>query len=597
MVIICVSNPQNFCKEAEKLNIRYEFLKEAIECVGGQALARMFNGTSLRGGGNSISSATIGNWLLTFEFIKENPNHIDNDQYCAHRLEPKPEYYDYIEIIKKSIEDDIVKSWKTLSNKKLGDEAEKYGITIGIRNAKALKTLLERMERMVERRKENIWNKVYDEDVEGEFDYRFTNVPELRRLCKERNLKNAHLKSKDDLIDLLKNNTNHIYDNSKKDYTQNTTKELKKLAKERGLTRYNHLKKDELVKLHEDYDEDIEMINEKESVNEESVNEESVNEESIDKEEEIINEDEENINEIESIEEENIKEEVDKNNTQSIIKTKLDKIFKFDNKYIRTIGTFDEPWFVAKDICDILEIKDNRAALRNISCKWKGEGEIRTPGGVQNMTIINESGIYKLIMRSNKPNAEKFQEFVCEEILPSIRKTGSYTIDNKYKFILENNRPLSQVMNVTDMDKEALNIEKTYNWSKNTNCPIVYIAYIGGDGLVKIGFSDSKFDERVAKHISCESKYQQFIILTTFEVSGKPIEDILHNLLNKYRHVFDKQKEIYKPTTTLNKFIEYVKQLLDDNDYKLKYNILEKKYLELENLNIKLQLELETLRK
>jgi prophage antirepressor-like protein len=551
---------------------------EARQCIGDQSLARLFQGTSMRGGGGSISSATVNNWIATFEFIQKNPEHEDNEQYVVHRLEPKDEYYEYIKIITEPIDNETVKSWKQLSNKKLGDEAQKYGITLGIRNSNSIKTLFDRMMSMVARRKENIWNKVYNEDVEEEFDYRFTNVPELRRMCKERNLKNAHLKTKEELVDLLKNNTNTIYDISKKDYTQNTAKELKKLAKERGLTRYNHLKKDELVKLHNDYDEDIKMVNEEESIEEE--------EESVDEEVEIINEDIERIN-----------QEENKINTQTIIKTKLDKIFKFDNKYIRTIGTFDEPWFVAKDICDILEIKDNRAALRNISCKWKGEGEILTLGGVQNMTIINESGVYKLIMRSNKPNAEKFQEFVCEEILPSIRKTGSYTIDNKYKFILENNRPLSQVLNVTDMDKEALNIEKTYNWSKNTNCPIVYIAYIGGEGLVKIGFSDSKFDERVAKHISCESKYQQFIILTTFEVSGKPIEDILHNLLNKYRHVFDKQKEIYKPTTTLNKFIEYVKQLLDDNDYKLKYNILEKKYLELENLNIKLQLELETLRK
>jgi len=573
-----MSNPQNFCKEAEKLNIRYEFLKEAIECVGGQALARMFNGTSLRGGGNSISSATICNWLLTFEFIKENPDHNDNDQYCAHRLEPKDEYYEYIKIITQPIDNEIVESWNQLSNKKLGDEAQKYGITLGIRNSKAIKNLLERMLNMVERRKENIWNKVY-EDIDDEFDYRFTNVPELRRLCKERNLKNAHLKSKEELIDLLTNNTNHIYDNSKKDYTQNTIKELKKLAKERGLTRYNHLKKDELVKLHEDYDEDIEMINEDGGG--------SVNEIENANEEESINEKVENINE-ESI-------NVINNNKEG--NNKILKVFNFDNKNIRTIGTCDNPWFVVKDICDILDLKKIDSAIRNIPKKWKGSQVLSTPGGLQEVTIINEPAVYKLIMRSNKPNAEKFQEFVCEEILPSIRKTGSYTIDNKYKFILENNRPLSQLMNVTDMDKEALNIEKTYNWSKNTNCPIVYIAYIGGEGLVKIGFSDSKFDERVAKHISCESKYQQFIILTTFEVSGKPIEDILHNLLNKYRHIFDKQKEIYKPTTTLNKFIEYIKQLLDDNDYKLKYNILEKKYLELENLNIKVQLELKTLRK
>lgn len=593
MVIVRMSNPQNFCKEAEKLNIRYEFLKEAIECVGGQALARMFNGTSLRGGGNSISSATICNWLLTFEFIKENPDHNDNDQYCAHRLEPKDEYYEYIKIITQPIDNEIVESWNQLSNKKLGDEAQKYGITLGIRNSKAIKNLLERMLNMVERRKENIWNKVYDEDVEGEFDYRFTNVPELRRLCKERNLKNAHLKSKEELIDLLKNNTNRIYDNSKKDYTQNTTKELKKLAK-RGLTRYNHLKKDELVKLHNDYDEDIEMINE--------------DEENINKDIKIINEiendDKEENKSYEDIdiEIEYENEEIKINNEkESVIiqqdKSVFGKIFKFDNKQIRTTGTIEEPLFAVKDIADILELGNYRNVYSKMDEYMKGVQKMDTLGGVQEMQVINESGLYYMIMRSNKPNAKLFQKYVYSEILPSIRKTGSYTIDNKYKFILENNRPLSQVMNITDMDKEALNIEKTYNWSKNTNCPIVYIAYIGGEGLVKIGFSDSKFDERVAKHISCESKYQQFIILTTFEVSGKPIEDILHNLLNKYRHIFDKQKEIYKPTTTLNKFIEYVKQLLDDNDYKLKYNILEKKYLELENLNIKVQLELKTLRK
>jgi hypothetical protein len=265
MVIVRMSNPQNFCKEAEKLNIRYEFLKEAIECVGGQALARMFNGTSLRGGGNAISAATIGNWLLTFEFIKENPNHIDNDQYCAHRLEPKPEYYEYIEIIKKPIEDNIVKSWKTLSNKKLGDEAEKYGITIGIRNAKALKTLLERMEKMVERRKEHIWNKNYDIIIKEDekVNYNFMNVPELRRLCKERNLKNAHIKSKEELIKLLEENElNPLYNNDEKQYKNMNVKQLKVLAKERGLTRYNNLKKDELVKLHDEFDEDIEFINE-----------------------------------------------------------------------------------------------------------------------------------------------------------------------------------------------------------------------------------------------------------------------------------------------------------------------------------------------
>jgi hypothetical protein len=194
-------------------------------------------------------------------------------------------------------------------------------------------------------------------------------------------------------------------------------------------------------------------------------------------------------------------------------------------------------------------------------------------------------------MRSNKPIAEKFQEFVCEDILPSIRKTGGYQLEDKYKFILDNNRPLIQVINNTDTDKEAIEIEKSYNWSKNSNCSIIYIAYIG-DGLVKVGFSDSKFDERLCKHISSESKYKQFVILDTVEVSGKPIEDHLHNLLSNYRFAFEKQKEVYKPTSSLGKFIIHVQELLNDNDFKLKYNRLLLKYNELEKENLELKLHL-----
>lgn len=280
MTIRRMANPQNFCKEAHKLNIRYEFLMEAKQCIGDQALARLFYGTSMRGGGGSISAGTINNWIETFEFIQKNPEHIDDEQYVVHRLEPKPEYYEYIEILKTVIDEKIVESWKNTSNKKLGDEAQKYGITLGIRNAKAVKTLLDRLLRMVERRKEHIWNKNLEKEEEnGKFDFRFTNVPELRRLCKERNLKNSHLKSKEELVALLENNQNSIYDNlesedknakaNKLDYNKKNVKELKKLAKERGLTKYNNLKKDELVKLHQDYDEDIEMI-EYESENEEN---------------------------------------------------------------------------------------------------------------------------------------------------------------------------------------------------------------------------------------------------------------------------------------------------------------------------------------
>lgn len=218
------------------------------------------------------------------------------------------------------------------------------------------------------------------------------------------------------------------------------------------------------------------------------------------------------------------------------------------------------------------------------------------------MQVVNESGLYYMIMRSNKPNAKAFQKVVYNDILPSIRKTGTYTLENKYQFILENNRPLSQLLNATDFDREAREIERGYDWSKNSNCPVIYLAYIGSvdnNGLIKVGFSDSKFDERLAKHISSESQYEQFRLLNTFEVSGKPIEDVLHNLLQVNRYPFKAQKEVYKTTSNIKDFIDTVDKLLDDNDYKLKYSRLlernhetEKKYSELEKEFLELKLSL-----
>jgi prophage antirepressor-like protein len=553
---------------------------EARRCIGDQSLARLFNGNSMRGGGGSISSATINNWLTTFEFIQQNPEHIDNEQYVSHRLEPKDEYYNFIKIIQTPISDDVINSWDKLSNKKLGDDAQKYGMTIGIRNSEAIKTLLQRMKQMVERRRSTIWNKEFETINDDKMDYRLTNVPELRRICKEKNIKNAHIKSKEELVKLLEETElNPIYTETKKEYKDMTTKELKTIAKERGLTYYNNRKKDELVKLLGELDEDLELIA-KDGAEEHKEHTKEDNEDEIDTEETAI----EPVN--------------------GFLKT-----FSFDGKQIRTTGTYEEPLFVVKDIAEILDLVNYRTVYSKMEDYMKGVQKMDILYGTkkddvyktdtiffqQEMQVVNESGLYYMIMRSNKPNAKAFQKVVYNDILPSIRKTGSYTLENKYKFILENNRPLSQLLNSTNFDREAKEIESSYDWSKNSNCPLLYVAYIGSvenNGLIKVGFSDSKFDERLSKHISSESQYDQFRILDTFEVSGKPIEEALHNLLLVYRYPFKVQKEVYKTTSSLKDFIDIVRKLLDDNDYKLKYNkLLERNHeLEKENLELKLRL-------
>ena len=101
---------------------------------------------------------------------------------------------------------------------------------------------------------------------------------------------------------------------------------------------------------------------------------------------------------------------------------------------IRTAGTADNPLFCLSDICKILDLQTSKVKAR---LNERGVSSIPTPTHnqfgaevIQEMIYVNEQNLYKVIMRSDKPQAEPFQDWVCGEVLPSIRKTGSYSIRN-----------------------------------------------------------------------------------------------------------------------------------------------------------------------
>jgi len=124
-----------------------------------------------------------------------------------------------------------------------------------------------------------------------------------------------------------------------------------------------------------------------------------------------------------------------------IIENKDIEIYNFENENIRVVGTPENPFFVVKDICNILELSNVTNTMRNIPDKWKSSEIIKSTSGEQLSITVNESGLYKLIMRSNKPIAQKFQEWVCGEVLPSIRKKGQYKLEEyKQKIEEQNNR-------------------------------------------------------------------------------------------------------------------------------------------------------------
>lgn len=105
------------------------------------------------------------------------------------------------------------------------------------------------------------------------------------------------------------------------------------------------------------------------------------------------------------------------------------QIFAFEEKEeIRTLLINDEPYFVGKDVAQTLGYKNTRKALiDHVDEEDKGVTNRDTLGGKQGLTIINESGLYSLILKSKLPNAKKFKRWVTSEVLPAIRKTGSYT--------------------------------------------------------------------------------------------------------------------------------------------------------------------------
>lgn len=100
--------------------------------------------------------------------------------------------------------------------------------------------------------------------------------------------------------------------------------------------------------------------------------------------------------------------------------------FRFDAREVRTLLIDDQPWFVAADVCQALSVRNNRDALSRLDDDEKGVATTDTLGGAQDLGIINESGLYSLILTSRKAEAKRFKKWVTAEVLPAIRKHGRY---------------------------------------------------------------------------------------------------------------------------------------------------------------------------
>lgn len=123
------------------------------------------------------------------------------------------------------------------------------------------------------------------------------------------------------------------------------------------------------------------------------------------------------------------------------------KNFTFEDQQIRVLTIEGEPWFVGKDVAEVLGYSNSRKAIADhVDSEDKGVTKCYTLGGTQQIAIINESGLYSLILSSKLPDAKKFKRWVTSEVLPAIRKHGAYMTDAKAAAIVTDKGSLADLL-------------------------------------------------------------------------------------------------------------------------------------------------------
>ena len=111
------------------------------------------------------------------------------------------------------------------------------------------------------------------------------------------------------------------------------------------------------------------------------------------------------------------------------METSIMRAFEFQNHPVRIEMVDGEPWWVAKDVAEAMGyVWNGTDCIRHVPDQWRGIRSVLTPSGVQQMAVLSEQGIYFFLGRSNKPDALPFQMWIAGEVVPSIRKTGQYSV-------------------------------------------------------------------------------------------------------------------------------------------------------------------------
>jgi len=227
------------------------------------------------------------------------------------------------------------------------------------------------------------------------------------------------------------------------------------------------------------------------------------------------------------------------------------QLFNFEEKEIKTIQINNEIYFVGKDICNILELSDVSKAISRLD---EDEKLIRTlflSGQNREVLFVNESGLYSLVLTSRKPEAKRFKKWVTSEVIPSIRKTGSYNsndtkIDRLIELMMQTNSNLTALVNNLAIKHEPKTETPKYfqpSFSDNSNEDIHFYHRITIYGKkFRPDLDQSQIRER-AKEIgmmaSRLSKERNIQIIKEDNLDGRFQNKISYYHQNVLKEVFD----------------------------------------------------------
>lgn len=224
--------------------------------------------------------------------------------------------------------------------------------------------------------------------------------------------------------------------------------------------------------------------------------------------------------------------------------------FQFEAREIRVITHEDGSLsLVAKDVADSLEYtRFDSNLLSHVPDEWKGTNPIRTPGGIQEMLTLTEQGLYFFLNRSDKPKALPFQKWLAGEVLPSIRKTGSYSIPNAKPQII---KPTGEERGRLMLAREAYKTAKLFGFAEN-------MAVLSAENFVRNTTGVGVLVSMGAVHLLADPKGRTYTVTEIGKLLSPPKSAIATNLLFEAAGLQTKEFDQWLPTDKAQGLFEWL---------------------------------------